>query len=190
LDGASSTFSGNRWVQTKKPPAPTSIGLGETHTFKAPGVRRPPKKLYWLPAAALHQEADKSIIDIARPPPLSDDAAAGADMPQLKILLASLPRQRLDLFDKGESATFSDTQGRSKLPGRPCNRSLAQARQFLLRDSPVLAKASDRAVMEADKGIDIGWQSPMASDSDWQRRPILPGRLCNRPFVRARRPAP
>ncbi len=45
--------------------------------------------------------------------------------------------------------------------------------------SPVLAKASDRAVMEADKGIDIGWQSPMASDrpagADMPQQKILLG---------------
>jgi hypothetical protein len=119
LDGASSTFSGNRRVQTKKPPAPTSIGLGETPRLKALkesdghlksciGFRRPPST----------READKSNMDIARPPP-----------------------QRLDLFDKGGSAIFSGTQGRPKLPGRPCNRSLVQARQLLLTGSPVLPKA-------------------------------------------------
>ena len=111
LNGASSTLSNNRRVQTKKPPAPTSIGLGETHTFKAPGVGRPPKKLCWLPAAALHQKADKSIMDIARPPPQRMTPQPGQTCHSKKILLASLPRQRLaiarysklDLFDKSGS---------------------------------------------------------------------------------------
>jgi hypothetical protein len=131
------TFSGNRRVQTKKPPAPTSIGLGETHTFKTPGVGRPPKKLCWLPAAALYQEADKSIMDIARPPPQRMAPQPGQTCHSKKYCWQACPDSGLTYLIKAGAPRSATRRGVPNCRDAPAIVRLCR-RQLLLKGSPVL----------------------------------------------------